>query len=578
MPNSVQFTRLIPHLKDIHLEPREIIGFICSKPAWIIFLLPVMLWFWLVIQLDPTGNYPHLMTGPGLTIDETFNVQQGVFLIEAISEYGWGLLDPESLREVFVTYHLPDHPPLGRLWLGIHHHLFWWLLPPELPEGPFCTTCARSGSATAFALTVAICGWYSRRWHGLLASVLTMVCLGTMPRMYGHAHLAALESCLALGWTTVSLVTAEYWSQDHPPPLRKAALSGCLLGLLLLIKIQGFLLFLPIVVVTLIHHKHQAILPLVIWGTTSLLIFLLGWPWLWFDFPNHVWQFLGSATERASIAVFYSHQIFHDRTVPRIYVLGTFLVTTPALTLSLGLWGIWQLGKECIRRKPIIPWREIMLGGIMLFPFVLFTLPGVPVYDGDRLWGPLVWPLWCIWSGRGGSALLASAWISRRWWLQGGAVVSMSAYGLWGMYQMHPVYLSYYNELVGGVRGAVQRGWEANYWSDALSRDLLQQAIHAVQHGDLLALAPVLHQFQLEELRRQSPIIRSRRVRLVPYDPHLRSPHVLIVFRRRADLPPELTLESLDNRYRPISVLERQGTWLAAVYRTIDHPAEGEAQ
>jgi hypothetical protein len=31
----------------------------------------------------------------------------------------------------------------------------------------------------------------------------------------------------------------------------------------------------------------------------------------------------------------------------------------------------------------------------------------------------------------------------------------------------HPFYLSYYGELIGGLRGAVRRGFEATYWGEA---------------------------------------------------------------------------------------------------------------
>ena len=95
-------------------------------------------------------------------MDEVFNVQQGVFLAEAVRTHGVWLMDPQNLREVFSPpLHLPDHPPLGRFWLGVHHQVMWWLAPPTDPDGPFVVACARPGSATAFALTVLLVGVYT---------------------------------------------------------------------------------------------------------------------------------------------------------------------------------------------------------------------------------------------------------------------------------------------------------------------------------------------------------------------------------------------------------------------------------
>src|SRR5579862_2496394 len=85
--------------------------------------------------IDPAGDYPDAPEGPGLTIDETFNVQEGVRLVEGLRAWALGLISGESiisLREIFgderdikgqapIGYHLADHPPLGRIWLGLWH-------------------------------------------------------------------------------------------------------------------------------------------------------------------------------------------------------------------------------------------------------------------------------------------------------------------------------------------------------------------------------------------------------------------------------------------------------------------------
>jgi hypothetical protein len=39
----------------------------------------------------------------------------------------------------------------------------------------------------------------------------------------------------------------------------------------------------------------------------------------------------------------------------------------------------------------------------------------------------------------------------------------------------HPFYLAYYNEFVGGISGAKEKGFETVYWCDALTLDFIKQ-------------------------------------------------------------------------------------------------------
>ena len=116
--------------------------------------------------LDPADCRPHLPQGPGVTLDESFNVQMGVYLARSVKSYGLAILHPQSVEEVFGDpgYH-PDHPPLGRLWLGVFHGISQAIAPVDDVAGPFVTIHARAGSACAFALTVLLVGLFAGvRW------------------------------------------------------------------------------------------------------------------------------------------------------------------------------------------------------------------------------------------------------------------------------------------------------------------------------------------------------------------------------------------------------------------------------
>ncbi|MCA9081195.1 MAG: hypothetical protein KDA58_11600, partial [Planctomycetaceae bacterium] len=51
--------------------------------------------------LDCADDSALLGPGPGLTLDEGFNVEVGVYLMQSFAEYGFGALHPASLLEIF---------------------------------------------------------------------------------------------------------------------------------------------------------------------------------------------------------------------------------------------------------------------------------------------------------------------------------------------------------------------------------------------------------------------------------------------------------------------------------------------
>ena len=96
-------------------------------------------------------------------------------------------------------------------------------------------------------------------------------------------------------------------------------------------------------------------------------------------------------------------------------------------------------------------------------------------------------------------------------------------------------------------------------------REEAEDVVQQVPSGETVLVAPVLHQFQLDDLLRQSPILQRHRVILQPYDGQQVAGQYLLLFRRRADLPDEL-------RTGPVSAEllaeTRHGTTqLAALYR-----------
>ena len=509
--------------------------------------------------------------GPGLTVDEIFNVEQGVYLVEQAKALGWLNLIPGTSQEAYrqENGYNPDHPPLGRWWLGVHHHLTWWLAPPFDPEGYCVTACARTGSATAFALTVFIIGCLANLWSDRTTGVLTAISLVLMPRVYGHAHLASLETITNLTCTAAVLSIAAWWNGPVPPTRRAALVTGVLMGLALLTKIQAVLIPIPVIAWAFWRWRTKAMVPLIVWGLTAYLVFFASWPYLWFDPLQKTAEFLGRTTNRATIQVWYWGQKYADKNVPWHYPFVMFGVTVPVVLQGLGLLGMFYRSRlspshsdatygdqqltgnraltnpqtaQITSVKPAMignaKSRDALLLACMLFPLIVFSLPGVAVYDGERLF-LTSFPLWAIFVGRG--------WVACWEWLSQRIPSKPTAIAIWSglllltaspLVTMSPCHLCYYNGLAKLIMIADgnDKRFEVDYWGVGITRSLLQRLVNEVRDSASVAVTPTLHQFQADDYRRQSPLLRARGVKTVEYQPGPNAPKFILIYRRLADL------------------------------------------
>ena len=353
-------------------------------------------------------------------------------------------------------------------------------------------------------------------------------------------------------------------------------MTGAFFGLVLLSKIQAILIPPVVGVWALWHWRRRAVWPLAIFGAVGAAVFFVGWPWLWLDPVNNFREYFARTTSRAELHCFYLGQIWSDKDVPWHYSFVMFAVTVPIGLHALGLLGVWGQGRAW--RQP----REQLVLAATAFPLVLFTLPGVAVYDGERLF-LVSYPMWAVLIGRG--AMVAWSWLEQQ--VGHGrmlanrrvrvalAVIFLAAQGV-GIVVMHPCQLSYYNLLVGGLGGADRLGFERTYWGDSLTRSLLSKVVASVPEGATIAVSPVLHQFQLDELLLQSPILRARRIRLVSAaaargNPKIRTAGELL-FCRKADLLPQDIIGESDQKLIEIPHVGSGASWLAVLRKPKPNP------
>lgn len=504
-------------------------------PASLWYLLFSLIAFLLVAaQLDCAQDLSLTGAGPGMTVDEPFNVGQGVFLVRAIQVYGLGIFSPDSLREIFEhPNYLPDHPPLGRLLIGISHELISCFAGSE--DRPFVVTYGRYASAFCFGCIVFAVGWFTFLQCGHKGGLIAAVILICMPRLFGHAHLAALETVTALFYVLAVLSVVHFWNLEQPPGYKRSCLTGLLLGLALLTKIQAVLIPIPVIIWALWKWRQKALVPLLCWGSVGILIFFAGWPWLWFDPLDRISEYLGRTTERAALYVEYFGIKYTDRNLPWHYPWVMFLTTIPMGLSVLGLIGSWKMVRTFRAKQQRRPDGAVLLLLSLLWPLILFSLPGVTVYDGVRLF-LMAFPLAAIFIGQG--AAIAIDWLNR----QLPAKFAATAFALLLLSQTYatvvlaPCWLSYYSLLTGGLSGAKAIGMEVTYWGDSITADMLQKVTKDVPENSVIQLAPVLHPAYLQTLQ-ETPELKRKGIQLVPFESERPVSEYVLYFQRNPYLP-----------------------------------------
>ncbi|MCA9049997.1 MAG: glycosyltransferase family 39 protein, partial [Planctomycetaceae bacterium] len=272
-----------------------------------------------------------LPTGPGLTPDESFNVAQGAYLTEAVLDHGPLLLTPAGARTVFGSpEYLPDHPPLGRLLLGTAHLLCRSLIAGA-DRSVLNVAAARLGSSFAFALTVFLLAEFTSRRYGGGTGLSAAVLLMLMPRVVGHSRIASLETATSLTWLAVFVCLFSWWTAERRPTARQSVITGICWGLLLLTKVQGILLP-PLMTLWAIYRLgRKSLVPLSIVAVCGLSLCFAAWPWLWLDPVGHTLQYLGRATERPTLYVWYLGSRYADKSVPWHYPFVMFIAVTPLI-------------------------------------------------------------------------------------------------------------------------------------------------------------------------------------------------------------------------------------------------------
>jgi 4-amino-4-deoxy-L-arabinose transferase-like glycosyltransferase len=499
--------------------------------------------------------------GPGLTIDEPLDVRPGRNYFATLQRTGWRFFERANVDLAFRDN--AEHPPLGRWLLGLASLIGEPLEPLWNGYDPTGVHVAsgRLAPALAFAVLVGLITAETVRRSGRPAGLAAGWSLLVMPRVFSHAHLAALDTFLSLFWTLALLAGARAVEARRVGPAMIAA--GALWSLALLTKIHAWFLA-PLLLAWSFARlsPSKAVKAMAIWTASGVVLFVAGWPWLWYDTFSRWAAYWGTGVARATIRVEYFGRIWNDRDVPWHYPWLYFAVTVPVVLHAAGALGVVRAWRS--RREDRLP--LLLIASIILF-LTLFST-GVPVYDGERLFLH-VFPAWAMLIGYGSGLAWGKLRESRAGRVAAVGVLLCQSYGA---VTMHPFGLSYYNLFVGGLPGAERQGLELTYWGDAVDRVLLDELARQADKGSVAALAPTLYPGQ--GVLTTTSALAQREIILQDESAVPRAEWI-VVSRRRAYWSPELT-QTFD-RVREHGLWaasrSRQGVWLSALWRVPRGPA-----
>ena len=368
---------------------------------------------------------------------------------------------------------------------------------------------------------------------GALAGTLAAAAVALMPRLFGHAHLAALDMLTTLFFVAAVLAVAQAANVARDGRRRhgwRYAAAGVVWGMAMLVRLHGLLLA-PPVILWLVWRSFQhdnggrwawkSVLSEwrngITWLLAGVATFVAGWPWLWATFfPGRSWLaslerfqlYLASGTARQAIHVFYIGQVWADRNVPWHYPWVMFAVTVPLGLLLLGILGIWAKWRSWQSAGGFAPaeatLRQPLAASHALRATTIFLLlgRGETVGRGDDFHSGTILPAHnarlrrraAVFDGfptvgnlggvgrlvvdrpRHHSLVSPVMRNSRNKPLghDGGFCVRGVA-RLWAG-ALAPCHLCYYNLAVGGLAGAERLGFEATYWGDTVREPMLAEA------------------------------------------------------------------------------------------------------
>lgn len=516
-----------------------------SLRVWLAAVMSVLTLVMVVPELDL----------PGVTWDEpeyfasveriqawtaTLISDPGRALDSAVIRAAW---DPPEVR-----YYNP-HPPVYKEGMAATEFLFGAYLGP--------VSGYRLFSSILFAGLVGLLAWTVSGAAGIVGGIGAALALILMPRVFGHAHIAATDVPLTFFWAVSTLAFASFLRRGGTSAILVSALA---LGLALGTKFTGWLLPVPLLVWAILERRWWP------WLVTVLLALVVAYvvvPSAWHDPVGAVSRLFEESMGRDQtipLTTIYLGRIY-EYAVPWQQSIVMTLITLPLGVLTLSVFGC----ADVIRDRAILRPEDARTGLARLsvlqigFFLGLMALPASPNHDGVRQFLPM-FPFVAVLAGLGLSRideLLRARLDSRQAALGSLLLAALFLLPAWPQNRRtQPYYLSYYNELIGGLPGAARAGMEVTYWYDAMTPAFLRRVEQEIPEGATVLGWPSVKYFQ--ELQSLGLLREDLR-----FSTDLSSSYLLLL-ARKATLPPPFL--DVYEQVQPILAVELDGVELAGLY------------
>lgn len=360
----------------------------------------------------------------GITWDEPIHIRNADRYVAWLKQPYFGDKD-----KFFAADSEDVHPPFRKLVAGLTHELLTNNLKVIDNTRGYRISSLFFVLPLIFLLTYVAIGLF-----GYGVGIVVPFMFSFLPHILFLTPLVTMDYAVAALWF-IAVVTGLKGAEDY----FFLTVSGICVGLTMLTKLHGFLLFVP-VGGYLVWRKQYVKLGVLVF--IAFAIYIGGWPWLWTHTFTHIQEYFHIQTAHGSIPEFIFGKTYTF--APWWYPIIMFMTTTPALILILFAIGTFNTDSIILFNA--------------LYPILFFTLPGVYRYDWIRLFLP-AFPFVCLVVGYGIQKFkrIFAPFIIIVWFI--------TLY--FSVIRIHPWESAYYNEFVGSIAGAYKLGMETEFWGNS---------------------------------------------------------------------------------------------------------------
>lgn len=376
-------------------------------------------------------------------------------------------------------------------------------------------TFSHGMNAVAGVLVMFYTGWTIRKLTNWRAGFLAFLFMLLSPRFFGHSMNNPKDIPFAFAYIFCLSQTLDYVKQLPKP--RFSTIFLLTLGIVLsigtriggIIQIAYLSLFTGVTYLFLIYEQKRMINPFPIM-LTILGVAILGYAGSLFFWPYGMESPIGNLFnamkeitkfDYGSGTVLFEGKMTPNGALPWYYIPKWIMITIP-LPVLIGLAGFPIFVKGILKKIPLRLLWIIIFSAIFPIAYVIFK--GSILYDGWRhfifLYPPLIILSVLSWdqlfSFLGKKKHFAIAWM---------ILAGMLCLPLSWMIRNHPYQTVYFNELVGGTKGAYGK-YETDYWGNCIreasewlghdykrrTRDRLAVPIQVRADGSIMSSYPYL--------------------------------------------------------------------------------------